>query len=343
MLNVAQWPMEAIVLLFAGAGAAIAVTGTRISGTADRLADVTGWGEAIFGAVLLGGSTSLSGLVTSVAAAAGGHPDLAISNAIGGIAVQTFFLAVADAVYRGVNLEHAAASLENLLQGALLIVLLALPLVFRSAPQSSIAGVHPGSIILAAAYLFGMRVVMRGRRQPMWRARRTEETREDPGGAGATSRTKRRLWIEFSVCAAVLLLAGMLIMRTGVEISERTGLSETFVGALLTAVVTSLPELITSVAAVRRGALTLAVGNIIGGNSFDMLFLAGADMAFRPGAIYAAMTSRHALLISVTILMTGVLLLGLLRREKRGIGNIGFESVLVLVIYVAAMIMLATG
>ena len=66
---------------------------------ADRLADVTGLGEAVFGAVLLGGSTSLPGIITSVTTAFEGYAELSISNAIGGIAAQTTFLAIADAVY----------------------------------------------------------------------------------------------------------------------------------------------------------------------------------------------------------------------------------------------------
>ncbi|MEL6581115.1 MAG: hypothetical protein AAFQ14_15325 [Cyanobacteria bacterium J06621_12] len=112
----------------------IAVVGTKMTRIADRLADRTGWGEAVVGAVLLGGSTSLPGIVTSVTSAAGGHAELAISNALGGIAAQTAFLGLADIVYPKANLEHAAASAANLSQGTLLITLLALPLMAIATP-----------------------------------------------------------------------------------------------------------------------------------------------------------------------------------------------------------------
>jgi cation:H+ antiporter len=72
--------------------AAIALVGTRLTRVVDQLADRTGLGEAVAGAVLLGAATSFSGIVVSVTAAAKGNPELAISNALGGIAVQTFFL-----------------------------------------------------------------------------------------------------------------------------------------------------------------------------------------------------------------------------------------------------------
>jgi cation:H+ antiporter len=130
-------------------------------------------------------------------------------------------------------------------------------------------------------------------------------------------------------------VAGYVIGQAGVAIASETALTQGLVGALLTAVSTSLPELVTTVAAVRRGALTLAVGGIIGGNTFDVILVAASDVAYRDGSIYHAVGSLPALLLAMTILMTAVLLLGLLRREKHGIANIGFESMLLIVIYLA--------
>lgn len=98
--------------------------------------------------------------------------------------------------------------------------------------------------------------------------------------------------------------------------SARTGLAVTALGALATAVVTSLPELVTSVAAVRRGALALAVGGIIGGNAYDVLFLCFSDLAFRDGSIYAAFTAQHVFLLAIAIVMSAVLLLGLIKRPR---------------------------
>ncbi len=107
----------------------IGVVGTRLTRVVDELADRTGMGEAMAGAVLLGMATSLSGIVLSVTAAWRGQPELAMSNALGGIAVQTLFLTVADLCLRRVNLEHAAASIGNLMQGALVLCLLSLIMV----------------------------------------------------------------------------------------------------------------------------------------------------------------------------------------------------------------------
>ncbi|MFO8149739.1 MAG: hypothetical protein R6T93_05560, partial [Trueperaceae bacterium] len=103
--DLSTWGLPALVAAFAGAALLISVAGVTVASRADVIADRTGLGEAIVGALILGGSTSLAGLVASVTAAWQGHPSLAISNAIGGIAIQTAFLAVADVTYRRANLE----------------------------------------------------------------------------------------------------------------------------------------------------------------------------------------------------------------------------------------------
>lgn len=77
--------------------------------------------------------------------------------------------------------------------------------------------------------------------------------------------------------------------------------SSTLLGSLFTAIFTSLPELVISIAAVRQGALTLAIGDIIGGNSFDILFVAFSDMAYGAGSIDHALTPSQTFVIALTI------------------------------------------
>lgn len=117
-------------------------------------------------------------------------------------------------------------------------------------------------------------------------------------------------------------------------------MTESVVGGLFTAVSTSLPKLVTTVAAMRRGALTLGVGGVIGGNCFDLLLLAFSDVAYRGGSIYSAIANRQIFVMALTILMTGILLLGLLQRQKKGIGNIGFKSFLILLLYASSIVLL---
>ena len=342
--------LPTVVLVFAAGAGAVVLLGIRLSARADRLADLTGLGEAVTGAVFLGASTSLAGITGSVVAALAGRPELALSNAFGGIAVQTAFLALADVSYRRANLEHAAASIDNLMQAALLISILGLIMVAMVGPDVSVAGVHPLTPILLVAYVAGQRLVRRSRGKATWRPVVTSETRRDvPDEPPQGGRVLGSVVARFLVLAVLVVAAGWTLTQAAQEIADRTVLSDSMVGALLLAVATSLPELVTTLAAVRRGALTLAVGGIIGGNAFDSLFAAAADVAYRPGSIYHAVSPDAAggsgalQLVAISLLMTAVLLLGLLRRERRGVASIGFESGIVLVLYAVAVTMLGLG
>jgi cation:H+ antiporter len=322
-------------LIFGIAAIAVISVGIAMTRTADQLADQTGWGEAIIGVLFVGSSTSLPGIVTSVTAAVDGRAELAIGNALGGIAAQTVFLAVADSLYRRANLEYAAASVTNLLQGTVLILLLTLSLLAATGPSLTWWEVHPISFVLLGAYLFGLKLSQETQDTPPWGPTHpqeiplpfSEEEADQPSPSLVT------LWLRFAVYAVILIVSGWFVARTGVDIAEQSFLSETAVGSLLTAVFTSFPELITAIAAVRMGALTLAVGDIIGGNTFDVLFLAFSDVAYRDGSLYQAMTQESFFIIAQNLVLTSILLLGLLRRQKYGIGKIGFESLLIILVY----------
>lgn len=341
MLPLEQLSLPLTLLLFGGGALVIAVAGSRLAAISDRLADLTGLGEAVFGAVLLGATTSLPGSVASITTAFAGRADLAASNAVGGIAAQTAFLVVADMVYRHANLEHAAASVTNLINGALLCALLALPLLAATGPEVSFYGVHPASVLVLVLYVFGLKLAAAAQRAPAWKPVRTGLTREDvPEEDHRDTRGAGRVWMSFVTLGAIVGVAGWTVGISGIALVRHTGLSETLVGSLFTAIATSLPELVTAVAAVRQGALTLAVGGIIGGNTFDVLFLVFADVAYREGSIYHAISEQPLFIISLTILLTAFLLLGLIRRERRGVANIGFESMAVLVFYLAGILTL---
>ena len=330
------------IVIFAVAASVIGLFGVRMTHVARKLAATTGMGEALMGAVFIGASTSLSGIIASLTAARYGHAEMAVSNALGGIAAQTFFLAVADMFYRKANLEHAAASAENLMMGAFLICLLAIHAVAMAAPQYHIWSIHPASVVLIAAYIFGVHILARTHKMPMWLPRRTRETRTEKEPIHKPrKKANTSLWLQFVFYSVIVGLAGWVLSRTGMDIVSKTALSEGLVGGVFTAVSTSLPELVIAITAVRLKSLTLAVGDIIGGNAFDTLFIAASDIAYREGSIYANISAIEQFWLAVTILMTGILLMGLLHRERHGIANIGWESFLVFLLYIGSLLYIA--
>lgn len=311
----------------------ITVAGVMLTRRAETLARRTGLGEALVGAALLGAITSLSGVVTSVTAAVEGEAALSFSNAVGGIAAQTLFLALADVAWRRANLEHSAASAVNLFQAALLLFLLSLVVFASAVSPVSLFAIHPVSLVLPVLYGLALVASRKVQRMPLWIPRNTPETRTEPTMPDRSSAGYTGLIVQIAVLALSVGAAGWALTYLARAMMEETGLGGGLVGALMTAVITSLPELVTTLTAVRRGALQLAVGGIIGGNTFDVLFLSAADISYREGSIYHAVGPGETAWVLLAMAMTALLLMGLIRREKQGVGGIGFEGAGILILY----------
>ncbi len=334
------WSIAPAVLAVVAAATLIAVVGPPFARVADRLADRTGMGEAVAGALLLGAATSTPGLVTTGVGALAGDGGFALSNALGGIAVQTSFIPIADIALRRVNLEHTAASLPNLLQAALLLTLLALVSMATAGPEVAVAGIHPVSAVLVLAYLYGMRVSRQAHRSPMWLPEHTRQTRVDKPEAPPPGERLAALWMRFGFFAAVMAIAGWTLGRAGLSIADETGFTSSEVGTLLTGVVSSLPELVVLLAAVRMGSPTLGVANIIGGNAFDVLMIPAGDALFRGGSLYHAITAETTFVLGLTMALTAVLTAGLLSRQRKGIG---FEGLAISALYLIGVVTLLVG
>lgn len=339
-MTVAPWPLLPSGLALIGMAVMIVIAGVRLTRVADALAERTGLGDAVGGALLLGALTSLPGNVTVVTGALGGDAGFALGNPLGGIALQTVWLAIADLVYRRANLEHAAASLQNVLQSVVLIAMLAVPVLAYATPTLSIGWIHPLTLLIPALYAYGLVLLRQMQRAPMWQPTRTPQTAdddvgEDPDGGGPEAGTSTgRLWGTLAGLGLLVGVAGWVVGRAGLSVVAATGLDGGLVGFTLTTAISSLPELVVLVTAVRMGQLTLGVGNIVGGNVYDTLMIALADIAYLQGPLYRDAGPTSLVLLGGTLLMTATLTAGLVMRERRWIG---FEGVSIPLIYVGTI------
>ncbi len=339
ILQIAAYPLWGLIVTFLVTAAVICVAGVRLSAVADELADRTGLGEVIAGALFVGATTSLPGAITSVSTAWQGAPELAVGNAFGSLTAQTVFIAVADIFYRRANLEHAAASVTGLAQGVLMVVTLAIPLLAASTASFEVWRIHPATVAIPLTYIFGLRILWQIQQNPMWNPVETDETEEDISDVEEVEGRMATLWVRFAALAAVTALAGYTIAEACIGLVDTTSIGAGPVGTLFAGVSTSLPELVTAIASVRAGAVSLAIGNILGGNAFDVMFLAAADVA-SPTSIYTAITPDNMATATISILMVGILLLGMLKRDRQGAGGIGFESNTVIALYVLSVVIL---
>ena len=149
------------------------------------------------------------------------------------------------------------------------------------------------------------------------------------------------VWVKFSLCAALIGFAGPVLTRYGDIIARRTGVSRTWIGLLLLATATSLPELITGVSAVTVAAApNIAVGDALGSCVFNLTMLVVLDAMHRDGPMYSRMDQGHILTAGFGVILIGLagasLLLG---REGLNISflHVGVYTPIIFVLYLVAM------
>lgn len=342
----------ATLAILAVSATAVWISGTALSRYADAIATRTGLGKAFTGVLLLGAATSLPELATTLSASAQGYPSLAGTNLLGSVAMQIAVLAVVDGlVLRKRALTHFSATPTFLMQAVLLTLLLALTAAGIAAGDFwSLGPAGFWSMLLAAAYGLALLVMYRYEGSGRWQPAGTEETtptaaaQQAPaqanGGQAAESRSLAGLVLHFSIAAAGVLISGWVVASSGARLTEVSGLDETLVGASLVAVATSLPEVSTTVAAVRMGSYAMAVGNIFGTNALDLALFLPADLAYAEGTVIDALDGRAIFLTALGIVLTCIYLWGVLERRDRTVLGFGVDSAAVIGVYAAGMLLL---
>jgi cation:H+ antiporter len=147
------------------------------------------------------------------------------------------------------------------------------------------------------------------------------------------------LWIGFFVCTTAIVFAGSRLSKYGDIIAEKTGLGRTWIGVVLMASVTSLPELVTGISSVTYADVPdIAAGDVLGSCVFNMLILAVLDAIYRPMPISAKAHHGHVLSAGFGILLLSMVAIGLFAGDDTpSIGWIGSYSLMFGVIYFVAM------
>jgi cation:H+ antiporter len=338
----ALWQNLAIIVVGA---AGVWLGGTRLSNYVDAVSTRTRVTEALAGLLLLGFVTSLPEVATTLTASLGGNAQLATSNLLGGVAMQTAVLAMVDfAAVRGA-LTYFTPKPVLLMQGVMVILLLAIALAGSAAGERIVvSSVGLSTIGLITAYVAGVAVTERFERRDSWRAVNPPDN--PVRSLKTTDRLKKmsnvRLALAIGTMSVLILVCGWLVTKASEAVAEQTGLGATFVGVTLLAITTSLPELSTTIQAARLGAYAMAVSNIFGSNAMDTAMLFIADVAYRKGPILRDANVSTHFAAALGILLTCVYLFGLLERENRSVARLGWDSAAVALLYIAGLAVLYT-
>lgn len=326
-------------VVFLGTAGVVVAAGSRLAREGDRLADETGIGGLWVGVILLATATSLPELVTNISAAAIDEPDLAVGNLFGSSMANMAVLAIVDLMHRQRRVWQAV-SLGHTLVSSLSVVLTALAAMFVMSELGwSLFHVGVDTIVVAALYIAGTRVVFRHEYlEALDRIAERARDGEYPEHAETHIRwPKRRSLAGFAVAAAAIFAAAPFMANAASGISDQTGLDRSFVGATFLAIVTSLPELVTAIAAVRIGAYDLAVGNLFGSNGFNMFTLIFADIAYTQGPILADVSSAEVVAALAALVLMAIATMGIVYRAERRYFLVEPDAALVLLGYVLGL------
>jgi cation:H+ antiporter len=320
------------VLSFLAAAAVVVAAGTVLSRSADAIAEHTGVGRVWIGSVLLAGATSLPELATDVSAVRLGAADLAVGDLFGSSMANMAILALVDLVaprrkiLRSVTLDHALAACLAIVLTATALLLIVLR------PAGAWLGVVPPSAPLLVMYVLGTRAIYKHVTGPSPAA--SHLAKVPPAGDRQPRSGLARAVVGFCLASAVILVAAPLFADSASRIAALTGLGNSVVGAWLVGFATSLPELVTSLAAVRMGSLDLAVGNLFGSNGFNMVIFVVLD-AFSPaGSVFPELAPVQTVSGLFGVVLTSLGLAAIVYRAERRFAMIEPDAVLVIVAYV---------
>jgi cation:H+ antiporter len=311
----------------------IVLAGVRLARYGDVLGEKTGLGRTWIGVVLLAATTSLPELFTGFGATAlASLPDIAVGDVLGSCMFNLLILALMDAVQREPLATRASQGHAlSIGFGSLLIGVAGIGLV-AGGNLPAVGWVGWSSPVLTVLYLVAMRVIFMHERR-----RRALETQARSEALQYGKTSVRAAVVHYGVAAVVVVGAALWLPRLGADVARQTGLAEAFVGTLFIAVITSLPEVVVSLTAVRIGAIDLGIGNVLGSNLFNMLILGLDDMFYRQGPLMADASTSHIIAILAIVMMNALFLLGLTHEAMAKRWVVAWDTGAMVVVYACAV------
>lgn len=311
--------------------ATIGIAGTLLSRYGDVIASKTGLSGNWIGLILMATVTSLPELSTGLSAVTiGAAPNIAAGDVLGSCVFNLLLLAILDIMrrdrpfYAEVSDSHSLTAAYGIaLIGAVGLGVLTAPLFARLAIG------HVGLItpVLIVGYVYAMWAVFV----------RERESNNNASGElidRYPAISLRTAIAGYIVAALFVVGAGLALPFLGKELAGAMGWSTSFVGTLFIAAITSAPELVVTVSAMRIGAVDMAVGNLLGSNLFNMLVLAIDDLAFVEGPLLEHVRPVHASSALSAAIMSAVVITALQSRARRKIRRLpSLASVVLLATY----------
>lgn len=314
--------------------------GSLLSRYGDVIAEKTGLGRAWIGAILIAGVTSLPELASGVSAVAWlNAPNLAAGAVLGSCLFNLALIAMIDLAYQPGRVL-AKAQEVHILSGGLGVLMLGIVaigvLIGPALNGFGILGVSILSMVILLLYAMGGKMIAGLEKE------RTSEVLEKEATEGGYARiSTQRAILVFILSGVSVIALGIWLASIGDRLAAITGLSSSFIGNLFLALTTSLPEIAASLAAIRLGAIDLAIGNVLGSNLFNITLFFVYDLADGSNNFWASLTNANAFAAVMTIMMTGVVIISLMyRASPKTPYRISWDGIAIAAMYVGSIALL---
>ncbi len=279
------------------------------------IARIIGIPSIIVGLTIVSMGTSAPEAAVSITAGIKGSNEIALSNLVGSNIFNMLCVAGLSAVITPFLVDKAVLKRDL----PVCVVLMAISLVFCI--TGNVVSRVEGIILLVIFLAYIAYLVMD--------AIKSRKESEEEGKL--LSPIKSVLYIVIGIAA--IIYGGQLVVNSAKAIAERFGMSETVIGLTIVAMGTSLPELVTSVVAAKKGQSAIAIGNVVGSNIFNIAFILGMSSAFTPITVVSEALVDGLVMIAITIIGFMFCLSG-----KKLSRTEGIILVLLYVIYTAYLI-----
>lgn len=249
-----------IVLLFAAGLVCIIKGGDLFVDAAGWIAEASGIPKFIIGATIVSFATTLPEMLVSVFAALEGNADIAVGNAVGSVTANTGLIMC-------LSLVCMTCLMERRQFGVKACLLLAAILSLFGFTRDGRLSVAEGLLVLVIFAGFLAESLISARRE------QGTELKEDEERPAVSGKTVAGNIVKFVLGAAGIVLGAQLLIDNGSAIASLLGVPDAIVAATMIAVGTSLPELVTTLTAIRKRESSLSVGNIIGANIMDLTLI----------------------------------------------------------------------
>lgn len=310
--------------------ALITWAGQRLSLYGGIIAEEMGLSLTWVGLIMIASVTSLPELATGISSVAAVHsPDIAVGDVLGSCVFNLMLIVILDFLHRKESV-YTRAHIGHALSASFGVVMIGFVgssiLLSQAGMVWSLGHVGLYTPFILLFYMLAIRALFRYEQaQPMPLTKR--EVRKH----GIDLKQAK---IGYAMASVVVVIAGIWLPFVGKEIAGAMGWQESFVGTLFIAMVTSLPEAVVTIFALRLGAIDMALGNVLGSNLFNVAILALDDLAYLPGPLLAAVSPAHIISVLSAMMMSGIAIVGLFYRpQKRVFRTVGWLSLFLLSIY----------